>query len=214
MINKITDNLDYDCCSRRYRNSILNTLLTLQPKYCCEIGSYLFQTSSVFSYYFLNHCVEGCLITLDVAEWSRGEPPANVYPLMVYPYINYIEDEHGGIQPYFKDYKKVVNKGLSPEFNAMILKTRMAELQIPQFDFIFVDGDHTEESFLNDLRMAKIFTKPEGYILIDDVKEEKYSQYKVYKELQRHNTFYEYDNFNPNPGMALIQNKEFTFDYM
>lgn len=203
---------DLDCCKRYYRRAIYNTLLYIKPKYCLEVGSFIFQSSRCFSRYFKENCPDGKLITLDICKWTTCNLE-RVYPLMVYPYTEEVIHEHGGLQVYFKDWQRIVKQGLAPEFNMFILKQEMTSLNIKQFDFIFVDGSHSKESFENDLRMAKIFCRPEGYILIDDIYRQEsdppYDQYKIYMQLKLHNEFYEYEDWSVKPNMGLIKCKDF-----
>lgn len=205
---------DQDVCDRYYRRAIYNTLLELKPKHCLEIGTYLFQTSAVFSRYFQENNKEGVLITADISVWDRKENPPNVYPIMFYPYVENPSLEHKGIKIFKSDYKEIFKSDLSLESNIYILMAAMQDHNIKKFDLTFVDGDHTRISFLNDLYIAKLVTKKEGYILIDDIKDKRHDQFHVYNELKRKNNFYEYENFNPNPGLAIIQNRNFIYDHM
>lgn len=203
----VEDNTDYDCCPRKYRRAILNVLHALKPKYSLEIGSHYFQSSAVWSYWFEKNMPDGKLITCDIAKWSKSEPPENVEQVMVYPHINNIQDNHGGIAIYLPDWEKHVD--CSVYDNTDIIEEKMWDLGIDLFDLSFVDGDHARESFLRDLTIAKNLTNSNGYILIDDINDRGHAQYEVYRELkERGNVFYEFEDWNPNPGMALIKNRD------
>lgn len=205
----IEDNTDYDCCARKYRRAILNTLHALKPRYSLEIGSHCFQSSAVWSYWLEKNMQDGILITCDVAKWTKSDPPKNVHNIMVYPHINNIRDNHGGIEIYLSDWQDHVEGSIND--NISIILDKMDELKILEFDLSFVDGDHARESFIKDLQIAKDVTKEDGYILIDDVNDRGHDQYDVYRELKdRGNTFYEFDEWNPNPGMALIRNRDLS----
>ena len=203
---------DQDCCARIYRRAIYNTLLTLKPKHSFEIGTFTFQSSSVWSRFYEEHLQEGKLITADITMWNRGEPPKHVYPVMFYPYEEDPSIEHGSMNVYYKNYREVAQRELSLELNTAKLFESMTEHNIRSFDLTFVDGSHSAKSFLSDLYLAQLTTKPDGWILIDDIYPtpggETYEQHVVYQQLKRHNKFYEYDDWNPNPILALIQNKE------
>ncbi len=93
----VDNRTDMDCCIRLYRRAIYNTLLELKPKYSLEIGSYLFQSSSVWSRYIKEHMPNGKLITCDIAKWTNSPPPDHVIQVMVYPHIDNISDFHGDI---------------------------------------------------------------------------------------------------------------------
>lgn len=206
-IDLIDDNAVFDCCERFYRRAILNALISLQPTNCLEIGTYTYQTSHVFSHYFEKYHSIGKLVTADISEWDRGAAPPNVYPVMVYPHTLNVEKFHSGINIYHPDWqKKLVGGGNSVMVNGKIINDKMEDLGINQFDFAFIDGDHQEKSFLSDLYIALALTKPDGYILIDDVRDIGNDQMTTYRNtLCPKNNFYEFENWNPNPGMALIR---------
>lgn len=210
----IDDNRSFDCCGRLYRRAIWNILRELSPVYCLEIGTYIYQTSRVFSQYFTQYNPEGLLVTADISVWNRSAaPPDHVYPVMVYPHIREIEREHGGINLYYNDHReRMDNKEDSVKINLYILACKMNDINVDFFDLTFVDGDHTKASFIKDLQLAQILTSPEGYILVDDIKDQGHEQYKVYQELRTHNNFYEFDDWEINPGLALIQNMELSLD--
>lgn len=197
----------WDCCQRYYRQAIFNTLMQLKPKYSLEIGSYLFQSSSVWSHYYDTYMSDGHLITCDIAKWSNSEPPKHVSQVMVLPHIKDVENNHGGIDVFYKDYNDYVDDSVIN--NVDLIREKMYELKIPAFDLTFVDGDHARDSFLKDLDIAKFLTWGDGYILIDDINDRNHAQYEVYRELKAAgNEFYEFDEWTINPGMALIQNKD------
>lgn len=207
-ISLVEDNTDYDCCPRKYRRAILNVLHALKPKYSLEIGSHYFQSSAVWSYWFEKNMPDGKLITCDIAKWSKSEPPKNVEQVMVYPHILNIRDNHGGISVYLPTWEDHIQ--FSIEENTNLICSKMDELDIELFDLCFVDGDHARTSFLSDLHIAQNLTNYEkGYILIDDINDRGHAQYEVYRELKEiGNVFYEFEDWNPNPGMALIKNRD------
>ena len=203
----IDQRTDIDCCARLYRRAIYNTLLKLSPRYSLEIGSHLFQTSSVFSRYYEEYNKDGCLVTCDIAKWSKSDPPNHVHQVMVYPHIPNIQDNHGGIDIYYKDWEKQTD--ISLYLNTEYIIDKMDDLNIDLFDLSFVDGDHATKSFILDLKIAKNLTSQNGYILIDDINDQNHEQYNVYRELKsKGNVFYEFDGWNPHPGMALIKNED------
>lgn len=197
---------DLDCCRRMYRRAIYNTLLQLKPKYCFEIGSYIYQTSYMFSKYFHEHRPDGYLLTCDVSTWGKDNPPERVSRVMVYPHVDDIKNNHGGIQIYHQDYLDHVETSL--EDNIKLLRSRMDELNIDKFDLAFVDGDHAYESFFRDLMTAKALVKDDGWLIIDDIEDPNHKQIVAYQELREQMKFYEYEDWNPKPGIALIKNED------
>ena len=207
----IDNRLDFDCeDGRYYRRAIWNTLLYLRPKYCLEIGTHIFQTAEVFSKYFEKYQPNGRLFTVDVGTFNNSLPPRYVTSIMVFPHIKNICDNHGGLKLYYKDYEKVLkNFPDASDININIIISEMEMYKIDYFDFTFVDGDHSRISFLGDMKIASYLTNGNGSILIDDINDRGHEQFDVYRELkEKGNSFYEYDNWNPNPGMGLIWNKE------
>jgi len=204
------DRREWDCCQRYYRRAIWNTLLELRPKYSLEIGSYLFQSSSVWSKFYEEQLPGGHLITCDIAKWSNSPPPPNVTQVMVYPHIDNIADNHGGINLYLNNPLAWV--GYTLYKNRQLIDISMQQQSIEYFDLVFVDGDHSKTSFRTDLRIAQGLTWFDGYILIDDINDmNNPEQVAYYQELKtKGNEFYEFDDWEINPGMALIQNKELT----
>ncbi len=210
------DNINYDCCCRLYRRAVLNCLIELKPTFCLEIGTSLYRTSELFSDYFRRYNPEGKLITTDISKWNRGQPPDKVYPVMVYPYTEDIHSRHGGLNVYYGDFAEKIQQNDIALVNYDLILEEMDRLNIPfhfkkpGLDFAFVDGDHLKFSFLQDLKICQNLLHPDGYILLDDINDSNYSQYEAYRDLKRKNSFYEFDGWNPNPGMALIQNKDLT----
>lgn len=203
---------DYDCCTRQYRNCVINTLINLHSKNIFEIGSFTFQTSAAISYYLDKYMPEGKLVTADITTWNRGEAPPRVHPVMFYPYDEDPSLEHGQMQMYYSNYKEVARKELALELNAAKLFDKMTELLISKFCLTFVDGSHSRNSFLKDMELAQLFTRNDGWILIDDIYPtpggETYEQHEVYQQLKRHNEFYEYEDWSPQPVFSLIQNSK------
>ena len=96
--------------------------------------------------------------------------------------------------------------------NVMVaIAEKMLKLDVYQFDITFLDGDHSEISFWKDWWLSEQLTLLNGYILVDDITNEDHELHKVYPSLKEKNNFYEYDNWNPRPDMALILNKEFDY---
>jgi len=209
-IELIEDNMRWDVADDRfYRRAVLNTLINLKVKTAVEIGTYTYQTSNVFSYYFDKYQPDGFLVTADVSTWNRGCAPSRVQPVMVYPHVKNIHNYHGGIDIYHKDFAERLDVGQdSKELNLKIISS---ELNGSTPDLIFIDGCHTTYSFMNDLFIAKELSGDNTWLLIDDVRDNRNEQEYIYRKyLKPKNEFYEFDDWSPNPGMALIKASEFT----
>jgi hypothetical protein len=205
-IKMIDDSERFDACHRKYRRAIYNTLLELKPRYCFEIGTHIFQTASMFSKYFEEQNVDGHLITCDISIWGKDVAPYRVHRVMVYPHNDEIQKNHGNIEVYHKDYKDHLDTSL--EDNIKLLREKMDELGIEKFDLAFIDGDHEYQSFFRDLQTAKALVKEDGWLIIDDIEDPNHQQIVAYQELKDQTKFYEYEDWSPKPGIALIQNKD------
>lgn len=209
-IEKIDHVTDFDVCGRNYRNCIINTLIQLKCKNIFEIGSYLFQTATAVSYYLEKYMSDGHLITADISKHGNRQLPSRTTQVMFYPYEEPYT-EHGKIEVYYSNWEEVIKHDLALELNSLKLLDEMIANNVKNFDLAFVDGSHSSTSFLSDLYLAQLTTRKDGWILIDDIYEQKYSQYQVYQRLKLKNLFYEYENYNgTRPGFALIQNKDLT----
>ncbi len=187
-----------------YRTALFNILKYLSPKYCLEIGTHTFGGSMVFAEYFEKYQPEGKLITCDIGRYDSDEVPNRVYPVYVYPHISNVLAFHGYLEKvYYEDYLDKLED--SVDLNCEIISKMQHELEIDKFDFAFIDGDHTTNSFLKDAMMCQRLLNNESYILIDDVTSPNHELMNFYNSyLKPKNNFYEI------AGMALIQNKEVT----
>jgi predicted O-methyltransferase YrrM len=203
----IEDKKDLDIVPRLYRRALLNTLIELKPKNCLEFGSFRLESAAVFAYYFEKYQPEGKLITVDIALWERKYTELyNVHSVMVYPHSLDIESRHGEIQIYHPDWRKKITGTNSVVINGEIINKKMEDLSIDSFQFAFIDGDHSKSSFLSDLYITLPLIDKNGYILIDDIKDENHEICHYYRrELKPKYNFYEFEDWQPNPGMSLIK---------
>lgn len=200
----IENNNSFDYCERGYRKALLNTLIHLKPKYCLELGTYLYQSSKVFAYYFEKYEPEGKLITADISEWTRDSvPPKSVFPIMVYPHTLDVEQYHGSIKIFHPNWQKKV--GNTIKINGDLIHGKMEEMGIPSFDFVFLDSCHCYDGFYSDLYITVALTGKESYILIDDIHDQNNVQSEIYRNnIAPKNNFYEF------AGMGLIKAGDFV----
>lgn len=191
------------CTNRNYYNAIWATLLELRPKYCLELGTFLYYSARIFSKYFELYEPQGILITADISTWNRSpEPPYGVYPVMVYPYQDNVENFHGGIQVYHKDYKE--KSKYSHLLNTYIIGRKMEDFDIDRFQFIFIDADHCVQSFENDFFMSQVLSEWNAPILVDDIYDPGHELSKHYPTWKKDYNIYEFENWVPNPGMCIV----------
>lgn len=115
-----------------------------QPKVICEIGV----RCGYSAWSFLQACPEAKYIGIDANNGKHGGK--------------------GGEDGKYFDWAKKILAGYNCEFHIIDTQTvnNLCISQAP--DFFHVDGDHTYEGCLHDLRLAYKTTRTDGYILVDD----------------------------------------------
>lgn len=184
---------------RQYRNALYQTLIALKPKYCLEIGTNHGATAEVFQTYFDKYMSDGACITTDIKIY-RDLNLKNVHQVQVHSWIDNPWDHHHG-----KDSELRAKDGNT---NYKIIMEAMLEYDIPWFDFMFIDGDHTEPSVRADFELFyELPTSPQSVVLLDDTDEDKHYCSHLYKnEIKKNSKFstYDYENWPCRVGMALI----------
>lgn len=132
-----------------YQTALINTLISLRPGICLEIGTHHGGTTKIFESYFERYRPDGILITIDVRKFVDVESN-RVRQLLVAP--------HDG-----SDDTEIRNLS--------VLRSELERAQAHHFDFAFIDGDHSESSFLADLRLYKQLSASPHYALLDDTKD-------------------------------------------
>lgn len=192
---------------RYYRHALFETLKYLRPQYCLEIGTNHGASTTVFQRYFDEYMEEGWLITCDIKIYNKFNLP-NVSQLQVHSWIDNPSDWH-----VVKDEELLHNDNRS---NLQIIIDEMKEVGIPNFDLIFIDGDHTEVSVKADMLMCS--TLPHSYpryTLLDDTDNKDHDVSRVYTDVIKKNKMlntYDYDNWEKWVGASLIWEKELNND--
>jgi hypothetical protein len=185
-----------------YKTGLLNTLIALRPQICLEIGTYYGGTKKNFEYYFRKYEPKGVLITADIRKYINLTSK-RVRQVLVYPHVCNICKYHD-ITPdqLLPDFEMHFDD--SVEANCEILRKELKAVGAECFDFCFVDGDHQEVSFLRDLQIARLLSRPPHYTLIDDTKDEIHECAIVYKRLMNEVNHYDFDDWPIFVGMSLI----------
>jgi hypothetical protein len=185
-----------------YKTGLLNTLIALRPIICLEIGTYYGGTTKIFEYYFRKYEPKGVLITADIRKYINLTSK-RVRQVLVYPHVCNICKYHD-ITPdqLLPDFEMHFDD--SVEANCEILRKELKAVGAECFDFCFVDGDHQEVSFLRDLQIARLLSRPPHYTLIDDTKDEIHECAIVYKRLMNEVNHYDFDDWPIFVGMSLI----------
>ena len=195
-----------------YLDGLYTTLLTLKPKYCLEIGTHDGMGSTkVFEKYFNEHEPDGCVITLDIVPCKNLDPcHKNIHQVVVAPHHQNIVETCGANGSWFvKDdlalFEKFAN---SLKENLSLVSKKMNELGIEKFDLAFIDGDHEEKSFMNDIEFCKILTYPPHYLVLDDTKEEVHPCCHIYhSDIKNSDTYdcYNFEDWEKFVGMSVIR---------
>lgn len=182
-----------------YLKALFNTLVHFKPKRCIEIGTHTGNTTKVFQKYFDKYMPDGLLVTCDIKKYVDLSNLKNVKQVIVAHHIPNIDSIHR-VEKHellFADYKNSVKT------NVNILK------QIsPIYDFAFIDGDHTKDSFLKDIEICENVLTPPQLMLIDDTKEHFHECSKVYHEVFKNNENYEsydFEDWHQFVGCSLIK---------
>ena len=199
-------------------HALYSTLLQLKPKYCLEIGTHTgLNSTKVFEKYFNDHQPDGCLITLDLIPCQNLDPEnKNIHQVIVAPHHENIVEMCGAQSPLWPGFAKK-DLSLFDKFeysvaeNIEIVSAKMASLGIEKFDLAFIDGDHEEQSFKNDIDFCKMLTRPPCYMILDDTKEEFHACCHVYHdEIKNSNLYdcYDFENWENFVGMSIIRRKK------
>lgn len=183
-------------------DALYSTLVYLKPKYCLEIGTFHGKSAEVFQKYFDIFCTDGLLITIDIHKYVDLSWADNIKQLIVHPHIQNSSEWHyvdnNQILPYTAD---------SVTQNIAQIKTEISN----QFDFCFLDGDHTMESVTRDFQIARQLLSQPQYILFDDIDSEPHDSVKYYNQFIKNNNeynVYSFDNWTKWVGAALVSNKQ------
>lgn len=193
-----------------YKTGLLNTLVALKPEVCLEIGTHMGGSAQIFEFYFQRFMPQGLLITADIKKYTDLSGLAHVRPVLVYPHIYNIDKDHHVLETeMLPGAKDKVNDSVAE--NCKILSEALQQAGREHFDFAFVDGDHTELSFLRDLEIAQSLNSPPRYTLIDDTKEGLHECMRVYQEkICPHYNHYDFEDWPIFVGTGLIWDKSET----
>jgi len=190
-----------------YHSALYNTLLTLQPRTCLEIGTWFGGTVRVFERYFEEHQPDGRLVTADIM--LRGNlATERVRQVQVYPHSRTYWTRHPVTDAdLLPDGCNQIDR--SEELNRAILQRELSSLDAPYYDFAFIDGDHAKESVEKDIAIAKSLTHPPHYIMLEDVCEGIHEVSAYFRDdISKVWQHYDFADWPILAGCALIWEKE------
>jgi len=191
-----------------YKTALLNTLIALKPKICLEIGTYLGGTAEVFAHYFENYRPDGILVTADIKKYADLSSSKRIKQVLVHSHITDIGVRHDVSEKDMLPSAGAIEGGPATA-NAKILSAELKAIGEDGFDFAYIDGDHSEISFLGDLEIVKQVCRPPRYILLDDTKEALHESYRVYRDRVCHEyNHYEFEDWPIFVGVSLIWTKK------
>ena len=182
-----------------YQKALYNTLIEIRPKFCLEIGTNTGNTAKIFQKYFDQYMHDGILVTCDIKKYVDLQLK-NVKQVIVSHHIHDIEKYHN-VEKSTLQYVHT---------NSVNINTGILSNYCQNYDFAFIDGDHTKESFLKDLEICNKLLKSPKVMLIDDTKEPIHDCSSVYKESIKTNSLYEcydFEDWNQFVGCSLIKEK-------
>jgi predicted O-methyltransferase YrrM len=181
-----------------YLSALYSTLVHLKPKTCLEIGTNTGNTARVFQRYFDEHMPDGLLVTCDIKSYADLSNLRNVRQIIVSHHSQSVSKLHP-----VKDADLKFDPSQSVKTNIEIVK-RESEF----YDFAFIDGDHTRDSFLKDLEICESVLVSPKNILIDDTKEPVHECKVVYEnEIKKSEkyTCYDFEDWDVFVGCSLIR---------
>lgn len=184
-----------------YLKALFNVLVELKPKFCIEIGTNTGKTAQIFQKYFDEYRKDGLLVTCDIKKYTDLSHLKNVKQIIVAHHFKNIDDYHdvdkSSLKYSFED---------SIEINLNLLK----EAYSGEYDFAFIDGDHTRSSFIKDIQICESVLKEPKFMLLDDTKEPVHECSKVYhEEIKTNQSYhcYDFEDWSKFVGCSLVFKK-------
>lgn len=172
------------------------TLVKFRPKYCLEIGTHKGNTAKVFQKYFDKYETNGMLVTCDIKKYVDLSDLKNVKQLIVSHHSDEVHKLHNVDRNLLK-YSYVD----SVKTNIQLLKN-----EFEMYDFAFIDGDHTRDSFLKDIQISESVLKEPKLMLLDDTKEPVHECMKIYnEEIKPKYESYDFQDWSVFVGCSLIR---------
>lgn len=155
--------LDNSWCSSKKAELLMDLIFAIRPKICVEVG--VFSGSSVLPVAAtLNYLKTGCIYAIDA--WSNLDA------------VKYMSTS----DPNYTWWSQVNMKEAKNKFTVLINQwhlrsccyvihatSEMAISQIPEIDFLHLDGNFCEEGALIDVGLFLPRVKPGGYVLLSNL---------------------------------------------
>ena len=203
----VTKTSIYNCSHQ----AIWNLALVLKPKYMLDIGTWEGTSAMLMAHYLDDYEPAGHVVTVDVqtqtAFHERTHPL--ITQVQAYPHTMVGIREYPWAKPDVMrpDYERGMTD--SVVLNTQLILDALSAAGGDLFDFVYIDGDHSDIGLLRDLEIAKLTTRPPHYALLDDVFRPGVSAEKLYLEKLVHEyAHYDFDgdgweNFVESRGHVL-----------
>ena len=151
-------------CSLEKASHFIDLIIETQPKVCVEIG--VFAGSSLFPVASaLRFLGEGIVIGID--PWDQWECIKYFTSKMDDVHLKWWM--HVDLESIYHSYCAMLKKFSLENYCLTIRATsEMAVSQIPSIDILYIDGNHSELSYVQDVQLYLPKVNPGGYIWIND----------------------------------------------
>jgi predicted O-methyltransferase YrrM len=151
-------------CSKEKATKMMNLIYDSHPAVCVEIG--VFGGSSVYpTAIALNYLKSGIIYAIDpwikdecTKGYEEGDPNYNWWSML-------------DLEAIYRDFKKLISSH-KLESHCKIMRMTSAQalshFKDNSIDILHIDGNHSEESALSDIKMYFPKVKAGGYIWFDD----------------------------------------------
>jgi hypothetical protein len=160
---KIVDFLKNSWCSEEKARLIFECVVANRPKVCVEIGAFTGSSTLplLVGLQYLNHGKAYVIDAWSNKEAIRGLPkddPNTVWWASLD--MNAIKNQ----------FIQTMDKwSLSPFFQVLHMSSKKAAKQLPEIDFLHIDGNFSEEGALLDSQLYLPKVAPNGYILVSNL---------------------------------------------
>lgn len=161
--SRVIKYLENSWCSAKKAELMMDLIFAIRPEVCVEIG--VFSGSSVLPVAAtLNYLKTGCIYAIDA--WSNSEAVKNMS--IHDPSYNWWN--HVNMKEIKNRFSILVNQwNLNSCCSVIHATSEAAAKEIPEIDFLHLDGNFCEEGALMDVELFLPKVKPGGYVLFSNL---------------------------------------------
>ncbi|MCU0428759.1 MAG: class I SAM-dependent methyltransferase [Cytophagaceae bacterium] len=161
---------------------LMDAAIAALPEYfdVLEIGSFAGQSAIVLDYLMKKHSKKGKIVCVDPFHYEGWydqqnqskeylNSVANQAQLSRHDYLEFVEQAFRTNVLFFcKENPPLLYKMKSDDFFQKLSSHQLPELTGMKFGFCYIDGDHSKESAIGDMRNCISCSIPKAMILMDD----------------------------------------------